>query len=375
MALAITGAGVVTSLGFGLVGSCAGIRAGVAMPRELDCEVDGGDGETTTAIGYPASLVANGFVQAGAWVRLASAATDDLRHAAELPADTDGAFWQRTSMVCALPLIDPDRFCWSLEQVPQAAEDAFLRPLVELSVPSVAGARQWQALGHVGTAAALARCGNAQARQTERAVIATADSYLDPFTLSWLTRAARLKSPDRPTGLMPGEAGAALLVETEQSARQRKTAILGTVEAVALGTIGPRPTSPEEDDDPPPMPAAASLGRALAEAVRTVLPTQRDRDRFSGDLYLDLNGEDWRAASWGHAQVLLARTIDFDRCRTFLPAESLGETGAASAGIAVALALYGFQQDATSAALVLSASEDGSVSAIRLASSTGRPLP
>jgi 3-oxoacyl-[acyl-carrier-protein] synthase-1 len=375
MALAITGAGMVTSVGFGLVGSCTAIRAGVAMPRELDCEVDAGEGETTPAIGYPASLLANGFVQAGAWVRLASAAADDLRHAAGLPADADAAFWQRTSLICALPLIDPERFCWSVDQLPQAPDNDFLRPLAELSLPRAAGTRQWQALGHVGTAAALARCNNAQARQTERAVIAAADSYVDPFTLSWLTQAARLKSPERPTGLMPGESGAALLVETEQSARQRKATVLGTVEAVALGTIGPRPASPDDDEDPPPMPAAAPLGRALAEAVRTVLATFSERDRFAGDLYLDLNGEDWRAAAWGHAQVQLARAIDFDRCRTFLPAESLGETGAASAAIGVGLALFGFQQDAASAALVISASEDGSVAAIRLASSTARSVP
>jgi len=366
MALSVTGAGMVTSLGFGFSGSCAGLRAGVALPRELDFEVDEGGGEIARAVGYPASPIADGFSQAGAWVCLASSASADLRYAAGLPTDADLEFWQRTGLACALPLIDLDRFGWRLDQAPQRAESAFLRPTVEGSLPRIAGARHWQALGHVGTASVLALC--AQARQAERAVILAADSFLDHSTLRWLTDAARLKSPGRPTGLMPGEAGAALLVESDQSARQRKARVLGTVEAVALGSIGPGHPQPhdEDPDEPPPMPPAAALGRALADTIRQALPTHGKLSRFCGDLYLDLNGEDWRAAAWGHAQVHLSRAIDFDRCRTFLPAESLGETGAASGAIGVGLALYNLEQDRTGSALVISLSENGAVSAVRL---------
>lgn len=38
MALSITGVGLVSSLGHGAAGTCAGLRAGVAMPRELATE-------------------------------------------------------------------------------------------------------------------------------------------------------------------------------------------------------------------------------------------------------------------------------------------------------------------------------------------------
>jgi hypothetical protein len=60
--------------------------------------------------------------------------------------------------------------------------------------------------------------------------------------------------------------------------------------------------------------------------------------------------------------------VDFDRCRTVLPAESLGETGAASGFVAIALALFGFHEDGDeeAKAIVVSISDDGMVSAIRL---------
>ena len=58
--------------------------------------------------------------------------------------------------------------------------------------------------------------------------------------------------------------------------------------------------------------------------------------------------------------------VDLDACRIFLPADSLGETGAASAPIAVAFALWNFDRDRTDRAIVVSVADDGATGAIRL---------
>jgi 3-oxoacyl-[acyl-carrier-protein] synthase-1 len=105
--------------------------------------------------------------------------------------------------------------------------------------------------------------------------------------------------------------------------------------------------------------------------VRQVLPP--GDARFAGDLYLDLNGEEWRAHGWGHAQVHLVREIDFDRCRTWLPAVSIGEIGAAAAPVALSLALWNFDRDGSRDALVVSTADDGKVAAIRLSAPSARP--
>jgi 3-oxoacyl-[acyl-carrier-protein] synthase-1 len=363
MALAITGVGMVTSLGFGLNGSCGGIRAGLSMPRQLNAQASDGEGEVSQVVGSPVPQIANGLVQAGAWVQLVRSAVEDLRHSAELPAHDELGFWQRAKVLAALPHLDPDRFGWGLHDLPDAPQDSFLRPLLSLAFPGSTIAGPWMALGHASAAALFMAAKNEfTTRSSDRCIIVAADSYVDPLTLDWLARAARLKSGESPSGLMPGEAGAALLVETDDAARRRKAPVLGTLEAVAVGSVASPSPDPDDEDAPPPMPAAAPLGRALADTIQKALPEAP----FAGDLYLDLNGEDWRAAAWGHAQVHLSKRIDWSSCRTFIPAESLGDTGAASGALAAGLALYNFDADDTRDALVVSVAEGGHVSALRL---------
>lgn len=378
MRLSITGIGLVTAVGHGAAGSCASLRAGVGIPQELlGAEVDSGDGEMTKAVGCPTGY-ASGFFQTGAWVRLADIAVEDLCYRLGVSPEAP-ELWSRAVVMALAPSIVEERFGWDEEDLPDGLRASFAEQLVEASRVSVPTA-QVHALGagHCALAHGLRQAEHLLGqRHVDRVLLAAADSYLDDSSIAWLAHSHRLKVPDRPVGIMPGEAGAALLVETELTARQRKAEVLGYVEAIAVGAV-PSPkagtnappsqtsSSTPEEDVPPSMPAAAPLGRALAEAIRNVLPPAQGGPKFQGDLYLDLNGENWKASAWGHAQVQLARYVDLDRCRTFVPAESLGETGAASAGVAVALALYNFHKDRTQRALVLSISDDGSVAAIRL---------
>ncbi|MGC3999319.1 MAG: hypothetical protein QM767_18515 [Anaeromyxobacter sp.] len=366
MRLALTGVGLVTALGRGATGSCAALRAGVALPVELGAEVEDGEGGMIPAAGYPTGL-ADGFFQTGAWVRLATAALEDLGHQSGFALE-DAAGWQRSGLTLLLPAILEPRFRWT----PADATDLIHQvtdPVASLlRLPAAPAQRSALGGGCTGLASALEGALRQPAQTPrERWVLAAADSYVDGLSLSWLALEGRLKEPGQPVGLAPGEAGAALLLETEHAARQRRAQPLGFIESVALtrapaGT--PPPASPGEEGPtwaPPPAPA---LGRALAQALRGVLPA--GPAPWHGDLYLDLNGETWKAAGWGHAQVDLVRVIAFDRCRVIFPAESLGETGAASPLIGVALALWNLRRDGAPGAIVCSIGDDGQVAAVRL---------
>lgn len=381
MRFAITGAGMITAVGAGRTGSCAALRAGVALPRPLaGVELPDGDGETIAPTGYPTGA-AEGFFQTGAWVRLAALALEDLAHHAGL-ARWPPELLARAALAIVLPEITFERFGWSPAALPHALAAHVCRPLVELVGLPISPDRAIPlASGPCGLARALAMAlPDLASGRLERAIVIGADSLLDPLSLAWLLRQGRLKGPDVAAGLMPGEAAVALLLEPERAAGRRGAEVLGVVEAVVEAAAPapaprgrperPRATGHDEDGEateeggwaPPPAPA---LGRALGEAIRRALPAPGPRP-WRGDLVLDLNGEIWKASAWGHAQVHLARTLELDASPVHLPAESLGETGAASALVGASLALWNLERDGAEGALVCSLSEDGRVAAIRL---------
>lgn len=357
MNLVVTGVGMITPVGYGWSGSCAAIRAGVMSARELPgVRVSDGEGGEVPARGCPIRGFAEGFFQAGAWVRLASGALEDLRYPT-FPSFSSGEFWQQTGLIALTPVFDPDRFMWAIHERPDALSRFFTGPLLKLLGWSIPPARiEGRASGHAGLGEALQRADAlVGSNQVARVVIVGADSYLDGFSLEWLARHGRLKSAERPTGVMPGQSGACLLVESGLMARRRNAPSGGSIAAVAVKT-------PPEGG----LRNVAGLGRLLAEAVSEVLVAGGAKRPFRGEVVLDLNGEEWKARMWGHAQVLLTQQVDFSGCRILLPCESLGEVGAASGLLAVGLVVSGFLEPGASheESLVCSISDSGQVAVV-----------
>lgn len=360
MRLVITGLGMVTAVGYGAVGSCAAVRAGLSRPRALDSLLVGdGEGGSQPVTGHPVSGYAEGFFLAGAWIRLAVGCLDNLRHSAKLPMASDTAFWSRTGLVALMPVIEEARFGWSLNERPQSLIEDFVRPALALQrLPVAKDGVQALATGHCGLGAALQLVQRWLAeRRLERVIIVAADSYVDHPSLLWLDGRGRLKQPERPVGLMPGQAGACILVEAAGAARARGAPRLIEVGGVSLTT---KPIARSM--------TSAELGHDLEEAVRQVLRSTEVPRPYWGNLLLDLNGEEWKAAAWGHAQVGLRTQVDFERCRTLVPCESLGEMGAASAVVGAGLAITDLLRasDAGASAIVCSLSELGETGAVLL---------
>ena len=274
-------------------------------------------------------------------------------HARNSP-DTD--FWRRTGLLAVTPAPEGERFQVD-EGGPTLVEDAFLHPLrTRLGLPF---GERWVGLGgmdHAGTATAARRAMHLLTHDgAERVLVVAVDSYLDPLTLKWLGAAYRLKTEDLPTGLSPGEAGVCLLLEDARSARRRGALPLAELAAVAVA---------HEPNSLPSQETNSGLG--LATSLRAALDDAAFPERYSGDVFSDLNGETWRAHEWGSALARLADRVG--DVRLHLPCASVGDTGAASGALGVCLATHALSCRHTrlASALVVSSGERGAVGSIAL---------
>lgn len=353
--LAVTAMGMVTSVGRSYVSSCASIRAGLTAPRPIKyfSLLDDEDQAPIPLTGYPVHAFTEGFTGLGRWVRLALGALDDMLSSGALPDRTDDRFWSRTGLICLIPPQDPDRFldadALGQETMRQGHRDVLLE---EARLPLHLDELYVIDKGHAGAAMALALAETKiSARAVDRMVIVAADSYLDELSLEGLAEADRLKTDLRPDGLMPGEAGACVIVESLASAERRRIKPLAQVVAAATDAEA----SPVGGDKPR---SGAALSRALRAVITAAGPV------FAGDLVIDLNGEPWRASEWAIARVRLSHLLD-DEIRLVMPCSSLGDTGAASGIIGLAVAARSFERGYATGVytLVVSSSEGGDAGA------------
>jgi len=350
MRLAITGLGLVTSVGHDVVTACGAIRCGMTRPWPVEFEVPADEGNANTRLtAHPVRGISDGFQGIGRYLRLGSHALEDLLHDAEL-AREGTRFWQAAALYVGVSRTRNEEIDF-YDEILQESLAAELAEHTGLAIP--------EQLRHVvfgGHAAALAALHLAvramEQRQIERAVIVAVDSLIESDALEFLFAARRLKTNERPRGLMPGEGAGAFLVEPLATAQRRKARILCTVESVA---VEQEPASRDSGE--------RSAGGALSAAISKVLPPQ---PRL-GAIYGDLNGEDPRAEEWGNAYVRLSTLHPLEAIPQIWPAASLGDTGAASGAIAVAAGARAlWRGHVRGEALVWSSADSGEVAAALL---------
>ncbi|RKG84016.1 hypothetical protein D7V88_22900 [Corallococcus terminator] len=347
-------------MGWGIVATCAAIRAGITRPTSLhDLYLTDQDLlESVPLVGHPVSGLTDGFGPLGRWLQLAQACVCDLRQEAGLPPAEDVRFWGQTGWIFVLPHLEEARYLEVQDFGSALLTAAWLKRLKQLlGLSWRQDAVHFIHAGHAGTAAAIHLAGQLlAARNVERLVIVAVDSYLDETSLEWLWAHRRLKSPDRPVGLMPGEAGACLLVESLSGARQRGASVLALLPAAGAGC-----------EDRSFLSGQHSSGEALARLVEQVLPAGLAGSGAPGELVCDLNGEEWRARAWGHFLIRLHARQE-GQWRVRLPCISVGDVGAASGALGICMVARSFARkySAGSHALVLSSAEHGDVGAIHL---------
>ncbi|MCA9706813.1 MAG: hypothetical protein KDK70_13255 [Myxococcales bacterium] len=78
-------------------------------------------------------------------------------------------------------------------------------------------------------------------------------------------------------------------------------------------------------------------GQALAGVIQAALTTSGVALPYTGETITDLNGEEWRARQYGHAQVRVPKDA-WSSDAVELPAASVGDPGAAMTALQVVLA-------------------------------------
>jgi 3-oxoacyl-[acyl-carrier-protein] synthase-1 len=363
----VTSIGMVTNVGRDARTACAAVRAGISRLSPLaDAVAYDPDLLEAPIIGAPIVGLTDGFVATGTFVRLAEATLTDLLRYGGLPGTDHEQFWRSTALVWCLPEVTSARFMWPEEEVPEILQIACAERLAGVSGLPFAVSRTGQvAQGHVGAALALRHIDQVATRTgAERVLLLATDSWLDQMALRVLLDEDRVKGAETPTGLIPGEAGAAVLLEATDTVSSTCGPQCRVLSASAMEA--PHPLDQEHVSDAR-RAMAASVGLNLAAVAREVLE-EAGCATFAGTVFVDLNGEEWKAVAWGLALMQLRDRLDDARCAIELPAATFGEIGAASAVAAVCLGARAFtgRYAVGQMALVLSMADRGQVSAILL---------
>lgn len=348
MRLAITGLGLVSTVGYDVVSACASIRAGIARPVPLDFQVASSEDLSVEAVmGHSMVGVTDGFTGLGLYVHLSCLALEDLLAYGRLDA-RDARFWRDTALfVGTSPARDEEE-----AELQQLLEEHLCSELVRRVGLDIRPENQRRlAQGHASVLSAVSEATEAITRgRIRRAVVLGVDSLVGGDELCWLAASGRLKTPEHAVGLMPGEAAAALLLESETEARLRRATPAGLLGAVTT------------DKGEPELGAGMKSTRQGLHLSRVIEETASQATRIHA-IYGDLNGEEARAREWGTALVRLSHLPQFLDMRQYWPAASIGDTGAASGAIAIALACRTFIRNPASGdtALIWSRADSGAV--------------
>jgi 3-oxoacyl-[acyl-carrier-protein] synthase-1 len=201
--------------------------------------------------------------------------------------------------------------------------------------------------GHAGAFEALDRAVRAIAqRQCAHAIVGGVDTYLDELSLQWLFDSGRLKTERTNRGFVPGEAAAFVVIERESTATKRQAGRYARLQSVvnAFENHGFYESEPCTAD-------------GLTQSIRNAL--EAADQRAASLVICDLNGERHRAHEWGLA---MSRCFPGGTMPEVLwhPADTLGDTGAASGALNLVLATLAVARgNASGSALVWGSSDDG----------------
>ena len=172
-------------------------------------------------------------------------------------------------------------------------------------------------------------------------------SLFDPETLTALDTAGRLKSEQNPDGFIPGECATAVLLERWPEAEKRGATPFAIVQGMGIGREPQSIASGEP-----------STGQGLCQAIEHACAVA-GASTGADWAVSDLNGESYRAREWGLVQGRLPALLNGMRT-VWHPADCIGDVGAATGGLLVAMVARAFARAYAPAprALVWAALED-----------------
>ncbi|MGE5451958.1 MAG: beta-ketoacyl synthase N-terminal-like domain-containing protein [Acidobacteriota bacterium] len=343
----IVSLGACTSLGRDAWSSAAAVRAGLSGFTQHPFMVDGVGAPMHVAMAPWLDVRLNGVA------RLAALLMPAIDQALEPVAGHIQR--DRTAIALGLPPPRPG--------VPPALTNPLMAQIAERH-GSLFGSAAAFASGHAGALQAM-QAGWTKLSQgaLDACLIAGVDSYLEPDTLEWLEDQDQLHGAgplNNAWGLVPGEAGAALMLMRASVAQAAGVPVLATV----LGTgIAHEPHRIKTD--------SVCLGEGLTQALRAALGALPAGSLVS-DLYGDMNGEPYRADEFGFAALRVKE--HFEGVSDFIaPADCWGDVGAAGGVLHAMLAtVAGYKGYAKGPlAMTWASSESGERAAALLATRMG----
>ncbi|MES2548495.1 MAG: hypothetical protein V4630_02235 [Pseudomonadota bacterium] len=316
--LFITGAGAVTAAGLTAPQTCAAIRAGVTG-FSMETLSDPFGAEQTVA-----RIPANWRLKRDAGQWLVNLAARAIREAVQDAKEADPVRMERTALFLTPP--ESHRSHPAYEHVaPPALLDAIFAACEMSFHPSSRAVDGGAAagLGLLAQASALLAQG-----AVDRVILAGVDSLVNPSDLARLMAANRLAGGGNSQGLIPGEGAAAVVLSPRVAGEQRPTcAILSVASAREENSV---------------LSEGFSQGRAMLSALREA----SRKGEADGEPFVDFvlsNGNGERYAAW-ESMITRARFYRTRRDRTpaAMPAMSAGETGSASAALALVVARDAF---------------------------------
>lgn len=360
MAHFATSIGLVTSIGYDVRTSCASARAGITRIQEMHHHKvnDGGTHEEAPIAGCPVAPLTDGFGSLGRWTGLGLQAIEDLIDYGNLHSQS-ADFWAGTALVFALPDLNAPNFDFEGVINESSIKTKFIEPFIVRSGLPIQS-KFTLVVSEDDTAVFSAcdlvrRCFNNE--NIDRVLLLAVDSLIEPHRLNWLELTGRLKNPDNPIGVVPGEAAAAVMFESEDSLQSNGHTPLATL--VSFATAVEQNHQYQEEYQ-------QNVGDALAKCISDVLAGVPADNGFTGMVFSDLNGEEWRARELSMARLKLSEYFATRELDEILPVASFGDVGTAKPLASLCMLIEGNRRGylKNKSGLVLGSSAGGSTGAV-----------
>ncbi len=188
--------------------------------------------------------------------------------------------------------------------------------------------------GHTGVFSAMTEASRLlRSGACRLCIILGIDSYLDKESLHDLDQAYRLKSERNVDGFIPGESAVLVLLETIGHAQERNMSVLAKIGGLGHGVEKENILSDK-----------ISSGKGLGDALAQV--PGLGQGQAVGWVICDMNGESARSREWGIVQCRSSKVFGGLR-KLSHPADCVGDIGAASGALFVAIACQGFARGYT----------------------------
>jgi 3-oxoacyl-[acyl-carrier-protein] synthase-1 len=346
--IVITGLGMISSIGYDVITSCASARAGITRPTELPnfniySEEAWAD---VPLIGHAITGLTEGFEGIGKVVRLGSLALSDLLTYANITAFdfSNTGFLLNLSSQYYMDLYEKEENeeitnselktePSDLQARKEILRQTLIQTITELNDMKIVPKNQLVYFkDHAGIITAIQDA----SRQLihgglEMCIVGGIDSYIETDVLTAAMHFGLVKTEEHSNGFVPGEAASFILIETYDTAMARRARIEGILEAPATANESSHRLSGE-----------SSIGLGLTEAMSTTMEGIADKSKTPGLLIGNLNGDAFRATEWGYTLVRLSAKYGLGDQPQWYPAASFGETGASTGALGICMGVRAF---------------------------------